>query len=121
MSDITITHTHAEGTLIEGSRKGDGVWEVLKGLGANWRYFRSLGQIGLGQSRDKAAKTWAIDRASEALRKAGHEVTVSVDDCSGARSPKRKPSGTSAPRTAPTITRRLPAVLAAKADAAFGR
>ena len=29
MSDIKITHTHADGTLIEGSRKGDGVWEIL--------------------------------------------------------------------------------------------
>ena len=80
MSDITITHTHAEGTLIEGSRKGDGVWEVLKGLGGNWRYFRSLGQIGLGQSRDKAAQTWKIERAAKALREAGHEVTVTVDE-----------------------------------------
>ena len=80
MSDITITHTHAEGTLVEGSRKGDGVWEVLKGLHENWRYFRSLGQIGLGQSRDKAAKTWVIDRAAKALREAGHDVTVTVDE-----------------------------------------
>ena len=80
MSDITITHTHAEGTLIEGSRKGDGVWEVLKGLGGNWRYFRSLGQIGLGQSRDKSAQTWKIERAAKALRDAGHDVTVTVDE-----------------------------------------
>ena len=77
---ITITHTHEGGTLVEGSRKGDGVWEVLKATRDNWRYFRSLGQIGLGQSRDKAAKTWAIDRAAKALREAGHEVTVEIDD-----------------------------------------
>lgn len=80
MAEITITHTHAEGTLIEGSRKGDGVWEVLKGMHDNWRYFPSLRQIGLGQSRDKAAKTWVIERAADALRKAGHEVTVTVDE-----------------------------------------
>jgi hypothetical protein len=80
MADITITHTHEAGTLVEGSRRGDGVWEVLKGLGTSWRYFRSLGQIGLGQSRDRAAKTWRIDQAAEALRKAGHTVTVEVDD-----------------------------------------
>ncbi len=80
MPDITITHTHAEGTLIEGSRKGDGVWEVLKGLRDNWRYFRSLGQIGLGQSRDLAAQTYKIKRAAEALRAAGHDVTVTVDE-----------------------------------------
>ena len=80
MSDIKITHTHADGTLIEGSRKGDGVWETLKGLHDNWRYFRSLGQIGLGQSRDKAAMMHRINRAADALRAAGHEVAASVDE-----------------------------------------
>lgn len=77
---ITITHTHEGGTLIEGSRKGDGVWEILKATRDNWRYFRSLGQIGIGQSRDKAADTYKIKRAAEALRAAGHEVTVQVDE-----------------------------------------
>lgn len=80
MSAITITHTRADGTLIEGSRRGDGVWETLKGLHDNWRYFRSLGQIGLGQSRDRTANTYRINRAAEALRAAGHEVTVEIDD-----------------------------------------
>jgi len=80
MNAISITHTHADGTLIEGSRRGDGVWEILRGLGANWRYFRSLGQIGLGQSRDRAAQTWKIEQAAQALRAAGHEVTVTIDE-----------------------------------------
>ena len=80
MAAITITHTRAQGTLIEGSARGDGVYEILKGLGASWRYFPSLRQIGLGQSRDRAAKTWEIKRGTEALRAAGHEVTVSIDD-----------------------------------------
>lgn len=31
-ADLIIRHTHADGTLIEGSRKGDGVYEILKGL-----------------------------------------------------------------------------------------
>jgi len=77
---ITIRHTHVDGTLLEGSAKGDGVYEILKGLRDNWRYFPSLRQIGIGQSRDKAARTWVIDRAAEALRKAGHEVTVEIDE-----------------------------------------
>lgn len=81
---IIITHTPAEGTLIEGSRKGDGVYEILFGLRrarqGNWRYFRSLGQIGLGQSRDKPADTWAINKAAEALRADGFEVAIEVDD-----------------------------------------
>lgn len=77
---ITITHTHADGTLIDGSVKGDGVFEILKGLRTSWRYFPSIGRIGLGQSRDRAAKTWHIERAAEALRAAGHEVTVTIDE-----------------------------------------
>ncbi len=84
MSEIKITHTHADGTLIEGSRKGDGVWEILLDLRrngqGNWRSFRSLGVLGLGQSRDKAAQTWKIDKAAEALRAAGHEVETEIDD-----------------------------------------
>lgn len=77
---ITITHTHADGTLITGSRKGDGVYDVLRGLRDNWRYFPSIRQIGLGQSRDRAADTYKINRAAEALRAAGHEVSVTVDE-----------------------------------------
>src|ERR1022692_5155852 len=77
---IEILHTHTDGTLIEGSAKGDGVWELLKGLRDNWRWFPSISAIGLGQSRDKNAQTWKIDRAAEALRAAGHEVTVTIDE-----------------------------------------
>jgi hypothetical protein len=77
---ITIRHTHAEGTLIEGSSKGDGVYDMLRGLRGNWRYFPSIRRIGLGQSRDKAARTWDINQAAEALRAAGHEVAVEVDE-----------------------------------------
>ena len=77
---ITIRHTHADGTLIEGSRKGDGVYEVLKDLRDNWRYFPSIRQLGIGQSRDHLANTYKINRAAEALRGAGYEVTTEVDD-----------------------------------------
>ena len=72
---ISITHTHADGTLVAGSR-GDGVFEVLRGL-ARAGAMRSLGRLGLVQSRDNAAKAWLIERAAEALRAAGYEVTVS--------------------------------------------
>jgi len=77
---ITIRHTHADGTLLEGSRKSDGVYEILKGLGGNWRYFPSIRQIGIGQSRDKNAQTWKINAAAGALRTAGFDVTVVIDE-----------------------------------------
>lgn len=76
---ITIRHTPAEGTLVEGSRKGDGVWDVLKAQRANWKWSREIG-LYLGQSRDKAAKGWVIEAAATALREAGFEVTVVIDE-----------------------------------------
>lgn len=77
-ADITIRHTHLDGTLIEGSAKGDGVWEVVKGYG--FRSFRSLGMLGLPQSRDRVAKRWKIDGARKALEAAGFTVAVEIDD-----------------------------------------
>lgn len=82
---ITIRHTRAEGTLIEGSHRGDGVWEVLRDQRSNWRSSRSVG-LYLGQSRDKAAKTWIINAAAEALREAGFEVAVEIDNLTPGRS-----------------------------------
>jgi hypothetical protein len=82
---IIIRHTRAEGTLIEGSRKGDGVWPILKDLRHNWRYFPSLAQIGIGQSRDRPAHPWKIQQAAQALRAAGFEVTVEIDDTTPGR------------------------------------
>jgi hypothetical protein len=82
---ITITHNRAEGTLVQGSERGDGVLDVLRSVHRHWRPFRSLGCLGLVQSRDKAAKTWIIESSAAALRKAGHEVTVEIDDTSAGR------------------------------------
>lgn len=74
---VTIAHTRADGTLLEGSRKGDGVWEIVRQHG-----FRSSRNIGLyiSHSRDRAAKRWNIDRAAEALRKAGWTVVIDIDE-----------------------------------------
>jgi hypothetical protein len=83
--EITITHSLAEGTLVDGSRRGDGVWEILKGLGTSWRPMPSLGCLGLGQSRDKPAKTPRIEQAAAALRAAGWDVTTEVDDTAPGR------------------------------------
>lgn len=75
---ITISHTRTDGTLVHGTTKGDGTAAVLKAAGFRW--FRTLGCWGLTHSRDKAAKTWDIDRAAAALREAGFEVSVEIDD-----------------------------------------
>ncbi|MDX3126575.1 DUF3560 domain-containing protein [Streptomyces scabiei] len=75
---VAIMHTRADGTLLEGSRKGDGVWEIVREHG--FRSFRSLGCLGVQQSRDKAAKRWHIDGAANALRRAGWTVVVDIDE-----------------------------------------
>lgn len=82
---ITITHNRAEGTLIDGSCRGDGVWEIIRQ--PQYGGFRSSRNIGLylPQSRDKAAKQWKIDAAASALRAAGFEVVVEVDNVTAGR------------------------------------
>lgn len=77
---IVIKHTRDDGTLIEGSEKGDGVYEVLRDLRCGWRWMRSIGRIGLQRSRFKAAKRYEIEQAARALRAAGHDVQVDIDD-----------------------------------------
>lgn len=78
MSDIEITHTHEDGTLVDGTEKGDGAGPVLKRFGFRW--FPSLRQFGIRGSRDRAARRTAIEAAAEALRAEGHTVTVTIDD-----------------------------------------
>ncbi|MEU7891772.1 DUF3560 domain-containing protein [Nonomuraea sp. NPDC049152] len=75
---ITISHTHEEGTLVEGTRKGDGAWEILRKHG--FHFFPSIRAIGIRQSRDQVAQRWKINGAAAALREAGFEVEVEIDD-----------------------------------------
>ena len=75
---ITITHTHADGTLVDGTERGDGSAAVLKSEGFRW--FPSLKMWGIPQSRDHLAKRWKIDAAAQALRRCGFQVTVEIDD-----------------------------------------
>lgn len=73
----TITHTHAEGTLIDGTARGDGTAEVLKANG--WRWSRNLGTWYLPNSRDRLPAMWKINRTATALRAAGHTVELAID------------------------------------------
>ncbi|WP_405759475.1 DUF3560 domain-containing protein [Streptomyces sp. NBC_01420] len=79
MATITISHSAAEGTLVDGdTAKGDGTGDILKRYGFRW--FRSMGQYGMPQSRDRAPRVVAIEKAADELRAAGHTVTVTYDD-----------------------------------------
>lgn len=75
---IEIIHTPAEGTLVHGTSRGDGTNVILKAAGFRW--FRTLGVWGIAGSRDRHANRSKIDRAADALRSAGHTVTVDIDD-----------------------------------------
>lgn len=78
MTTLTITHTHPEGTLIDGTARGDGSAPALK---ANrWRWSRNLGAWYIPGSRDHHARDWQIRATAEALREAGFEVEVEVDN-----------------------------------------
>ncbi|MEU3092904.1 DUF3560 domain-containing protein [Streptomyces massasporeus] len=76
-ADIVIRHTHEDGTTVEGSAKGDGVWEALRPLG--WTYRRTPG-IFIRGSRYKGADRLKINRAAEAVRALGLSCAVVIEE-----------------------------------------
>lgn len=78
MTTLTITHDHIEGTLIEGTSKGDGSADALKVN--RWRWSRNLGAWYIPGSRDHDARSWQIETTAKHLREAGFEVEVEVDN-----------------------------------------
>ncbi|MFI5721130.1 DUF3560 domain-containing protein [Nocardia sp. NPDC051750] len=76
--ELTITHTRAAGTLVDGTARGDGSAEVLKAIG--WHWSRHLGAWYLPCTRDLPVRRWKVDQAAEALRAAGFAVAVEIDD-----------------------------------------
>jgi len=77
MTELTIRHTSAGGTLIEGTARGDGSADVLKAAG--WRWGRSIGMWYVQRSRDRAPDLYGIERTAAQLRAAGFAVVVDVD------------------------------------------
>lgn len=74
---LRITHTFLDGTLIDGTSRGDGSAEILKAHG--WRWSRNLGSWFVPRSREHAANMPAIEAARAALVAAGFDVEVEVD------------------------------------------
>lgn len=103
---ITITHTAAEGTLVKGTSRGDGTNTILKSAGFRW--FRTLGLWGIAGSRDRDPHGAKITVAADALRAAGHDVEIDIDDR------HRDPATVEADRAARADARA--AALASKAD-----
>lgn len=75
---LTIIHTHPNGTLIEGTTKNDGANTVLKRH--RWRWGRSIAAWYLPHSRDKNAQMHRINATGQALEAAGFTVELDIDN-----------------------------------------
>ncbi|GIH99174.1 DUF3560 domain-containing protein [Planobispora takensis] len=75
---IVITHTRAEGTIVEGTRKGDGAKPILRRHGFRWSGY--VGAWIIYHSQDGQAQTWKINPCAEELRAAGFSVEVVIDE-----------------------------------------
>lgn len=76
--ELTITHTHAEGTMIDGTSRGDGSADVLKVNG--WRWSRNLGAWYVPHSRFKRPNQHKINATRAGLETAGFTVEVDLDE-----------------------------------------
>lgn len=77
---LTITHSAASGTLLDGTSKGDGSIDALRGAGVRgWKWFRSMSVWGISHSRDRAPDLYRINASADALRAAGFDVDVQID------------------------------------------
>ncbi|MFI6372437.1 DUF3560 domain-containing protein [Streptomyces sp. NPDC050546] len=83
---IEITHTRREGTLIEGTSRGDGSAEILRlrEYGRTqrqpFRWSRNLDCWYLPHSRDHATYTPSLELLAQRLRDAGFQVTLTIDN-----------------------------------------
>ncbi|WP_344215578.1 hypothetical protein [Kribbella sancticallisti] len=75
---IEITHTPDEGTVAWGAPMDGGPAKVLQA--ANWCWSRHLDAWHVPGSRYQAVKTSLVDGTIAALRQAGFEVSVQIDD-----------------------------------------
>jgi hypothetical protein len=75
--DLTLTHTAGEGTILEGTSRGDTAGRILRGRG--WRFSRAITAWYIPYSRDREPKQHLIDTTVQALRDAGFSVDVSID------------------------------------------
>jgi hypothetical protein len=75
--EITITHTHLDGTLLDGIGREDR--DEHAAIKPTFRYSRNVGWYIRG-SQDRRARRHDIEAVAGRLRDLGHDVTVSVDD-----------------------------------------
>lgn len=74
---VMITHTDVDGTVLEGTARGDGSAVVVKALG--WRWGRSMGSWYVPRSRGVPPKRALIEATAQALDGAGLVVDVRIE------------------------------------------
>ncbi|MGW4367005.1 DUF3560 domain-containing protein [Nocardia takedensis] len=82
MLALTISHTAEDGTLLTGTARGDGTYEVMSAVReaiGHWRWSRNLAGWFVVSSRDRQPKQYHIHYAAEKLREAGYTVEVDID------------------------------------------
>lgn len=98
---LRIVHTPAEGTVMEGTRRGDGTIAALRAAGlGRWRWPRQVGGHGawyLPGTRDQVPPSELITRSADVLRAAGFEVATEIDTRARAM-PTRRLRGLAPPR-----------------------
>lgn len=79
---LLLEHTPAEGTLIHGTSRGDGSAEVLRTRpgGLYWKWSGRQGFWYVPRSIDTRPKAPALEAVAAALRAAGLDVELDVDD-----------------------------------------
>lgn len=77
MTALTITHTPAEGTLLEDPSRGDRTAKILRDLG--WRWSPRITSWYVPRSRGRAASRLLIARTEQLLTEAGFSVDVEIE------------------------------------------
>lgn len=74
---IVISHTNDEGTLVQGTQRGDGSRDALRAARLKWS--RNLGARYMPNSRGRAAKRARIEYLQTRLEQAGFTVNVEIE------------------------------------------
>ena len=77
MTDLTITHTPIDGTLIDGTTRGDGVGRVLKASG--WHWSSNLDSWYIPRSRDRQPDQTKIEATRASLEAEGFSVELAIE------------------------------------------
>ncbi|WP_416565093.1 DUF3560 domain-containing protein [Nocardia testacea] len=79
---LTISHNADEGTMLTGTSRDDGTYEVMRTVRSrvgHWKWARSLQCWIVVSSRNRQPKDYHINAAAKMLREAGFEVEVKID------------------------------------------